>query len=56
MTVVFYLGGVRSGKSSIAEQHALKIYNNLGSKFTLHYVATADPFDKELLSFVEKIL
>ena len=40
------LGGARSGKSSLAESRAQQSAQNKNG--TLHYVATALPFDEEM--------
>ncbi|WP_165311166.1 bifunctional adenosylcobinamide kinase/adenosylcobinamide-phosphate guanylyltransferase [Vibrio ziniensis] len=49
MTVRLILGGARSGKSSFAEK-LLKHMRSLDSTKQLHYVATAIPFDDEMVA------
>ena len=42
MTISFFIGGARSGKSKMAEMHTLK----LGKRAT--YIATCEVFDEEM--------
>ncbi|WP_349407464.1 bifunctional adenosylcobinamide kinase/adenosylcobinamide-phosphate guanylyltransferase [Pseudalkalibacillus sp. SCS-8] len=44
--LIFISGGVRSGKSSFAEQFAVNVASSQGGK--LHYIATGVPCDKEM--------
>ena len=48
MTISFFIGGARSGKSKMAEMHTLK----LGKRAT--YIATCEVFDEEMAQRVEK--
>lgn len=51
MTVRFYIGDARSGKSAYAEQQAGKLTRaalQKGEKAVLHYIATATAFDAEM--------
>jgi adenosylcobinamide kinase/adenosylcobinamide-phosphate guanylyltransferase len=51
MTVRFFIGGARSGKSSYAEQQALALLELRvadGKPAQLHYIATAIAFDEEM--------
>jgi len=50
----FILGGARSGKSSLAEKHALSLYHE-GAESALYYLATATPSKANLMQdFVVK--
>ena len=48
MTISFFIGGARSGKSKLAEMHTLKF----GKQAT--YIATCEVFDEEMAHRVEK--
>ncbi|MFV0448819.1 MAG: bifunctional adenosylcobinamide kinase/adenosylcobinamide-phosphate guanylyltransferase [Vibrio sp.] len=51
MAAKLYLGGARSGKSTYAEQQALRLLEEgkcIHPQTRLHYVATAEPFDDEM--------
>jgi len=48
MTISFFIGGARSGKSKMAEMHTLK----LGKRAT--YIATCEVFDEEMAVRVKK--
>lgn len=51
-SLIFITGGVRSGKSSFAEQVAVEISCKLGGMLT--YIATGLPSDKEMKERIEK--
>ena len=48
MTISFFIGGARSGKSKLAEMHTLKF----GKQAT--YIATCEVFDEEMAHRVER--
>ena len=51
LSIHFLLGGARSGKSSYAEALAFAQWQKQGG--TLHYIATATPFDDEMRHRIE---
>src|SRR5947207_15991618 len=51
-SLIFISGGVRSGKSSLAEKLAIKIASEEGGR--LHYIATGVTFDKEMKERIKK--
>lgn len=50
--LIFITGGVRSGKSTFAEQLAIQMAMDTGG--TLHYIATGVPSDSEMRKRIEK--
>lgn len=51
-SLIFITGGVRSGKSSFAEQMALELAALSEGK--LYYIATGVPFDSEMIERIKK--
>lgn len=50
---VLFLGGARSGKSSLAETFALDLRDGSASKKPIVYLATAEPVDKDFVARIE---
>ncbi|WP_458412642.1 bifunctional adenosylcobinamide kinase/adenosylcobinamide-phosphate guanylyltransferase [Schinkia sp. CFF1] len=49
--LIFISGGVRSGKSSYAEKVAFEL---AGKDNKLHYIATSEPYDQEMIMRIKK--
>src|SRR5699024_11808774 len=50
--LIFITGGVRSGKSSLAETLAISRVQNM--KRSLHYIATSKQSDKEMIDRIKR--